>query len=187
MNSSILESIGLGNIDIFFIFLLLLVLIIVLFVLVCVQASALKKLNKNYTKFMKGKNAGSLEEEIEVLFEDIRTLKSQNKTNASNINQLQKNQLICYQKVGIVRYDAFREMGGKLSFSIAMLDKQDNGFIMNSVHSSAGCYTYTKEIQNGNSGIDLGDEEKEALQKAMNVVIPVADEIKEENVNRDDA
>lgn len=187
MSSSILSSIGLGNLDVFYIFIFLLVLIIVLFVLVCLQATSLKKLKKTYNKFMKGKNAGSLEEEIAILFEDIRTLKSQNKTNAMNIDQLQRNQKICYQKVGIVRYDAFREMGGKLSFSIAMLDKEDNGFIMNSVHSSTGCYTYTKEIQNGMSGIDLGDEEKEALQKAMKVVIPGIKEINEENVNKENA
>ena len=58
-------------------------------------------------------------------------------------------------------------MGGKLSFSIALLDENNNGFILNSVHSAEGCYTYTKEIKNGNCKISLGEEEEKALKIAM--------------------
>ena len=72
-----------------------------------------------------------------------------------------------YQKTGLVKYDAFHEMGGKLSFSLCLLDEEDNGYIINSVHSNNGCYVYTKEIIKGASYIDLGDEEKEALQQAV--------------------
>ena len=72
-----------------------------------------------------------------------------------------------FQKIGIVKYDAFRQMGGNLSFCLALLDENNNGFIMNSVHSTDGCYTYTKEIANGQCEIDLGTEEKKALSMAM--------------------
>ena len=72
-----------------------------------------------------------------------------------------------YQKMGLIKYDAFHEMGGKLSFSLAMLDMRNNGFIINSVHSSEGCYSYTKEIKLGQCAIDLGAEEAEALSIAM--------------------
>ena len=54
-----------------------------------------------------------------------------------------------YQKVGIVKYDAFGEMGGKLSFALTMLDNDNNGWILNSMHSRDGCYTYIKEIVRG--------------------------------------
>ena len=71
-----------------------------------------------------------------------------------------------FQKVGLVKYDAFNEMGGKLSFSLAMLNESDNGFVLNAVHSREGCYTYIKEIIDGNSIITLAEEEQEALKMA---------------------
>ena len=67
----------------------------------------------------------------------------------------------------MVKYDAFHEMGGKLSFSLALLDQKNDGFIINAMHSREGCYTYIKEILNGNSIIVLAEEEKEALNLAM--------------------
>ena len=72
-----------------------------------------------------------------------------------------------FQKVGLVKYDAFQEMGGKLSFSLALLNRKNNGFVLNSVHSSDGCYTYTKEIKEGKSDISLGEEEEQALMMAI--------------------
>ena len=72
-----------------------------------------------------------------------------------------------YQKMGLVKYDAFNQMGGQLSFCLAMLDENNNGFILNSVHSTEGCYSYTKEIKKGECAIDLGKEETEALALAI--------------------
>ena len=72
-----------------------------------------------------------------------------------------------YQKMGLIKYDAFHEMGGKLSFSLAMLDMRNNGFIINAMHTREGCYTYIKEIIDGNSVIVLSEEEQEALKRAM--------------------
>ena len=60
-------------------------------------------------------------------------------------------------------------MGGKLSFCLALLDEKNNGFIINSVHSTEGCYSYAKQILNGVSDIELGKEEKQALDMAMKV------------------
>ncbi len=67
----------------------------------------------------------------------------------------------------MVKYDAFDEMGGKLSFSLALLDQKNDGFIINAMHSREGCYTYIKEIVDGNSIIVLAEEEKNALDIAM--------------------
>ena len=72
-----------------------------------------------------------------------------------------------FQKIGLVKYDAFHEMGGKLSFSLALLNETDDGFVMNAVHSREGCYTYIKEIIAGKCVIILSEEEKEALDMAM--------------------
>ena len=87
--------------------------------------------------------------------------------NKKDIKKIIENLRECYQRVGIVKYDAFKEMGGKLSFSVALLNDNETGFIINSIHSSEGCYVYTKEIVNGECAISLGDEEKKALTLAL--------------------
>lgn len=76
---------------------------------------------------------------------------------------------LSFQKFGIVKYDAFQQMGGQLSFSLVLLNENDNGFIINSVHSTEGCYSYSKEIKNGECSISLGEEEKKALNIALGI------------------
>lgn len=168
MKSSIFDMIGFGGLDPAILFFVLTGLIILLFVFVIILFRKLNKMKKTYEKFMRGKNVRSMESEIVGLFEDINYLKTATKNNTDIIKQMDERLLRAYQKVGIVRYDAFREMGGKLSFSITLLDDLNNGFILNSVHSTDGCYTYTKEIVGGESYISLGEEERESLNKAMN-------------------
>ena len=67
----------------------------------------------------------------------------------------------------MVKYNAFKGMGGNLSFAIALLDVNNTGFILNSVHSREGCYLYIKMIEKGETDILLGSEEKEALEQAL--------------------
>ncbi len=116
---------------------------------------------------MSGKNAKNMEEDIMALFEDNKSLKEAVDKNRKEINTLYRRFEKAFQKVGLVKYDAFDQMGGQLSFSLAILDENNNGFILNSVHSSEGCYSYTKEIKNGECEVFLGDEEKKALATAV--------------------
>lgn len=125
------------------------------------------KLKRSYNRFMMGKDTESMEDMIYKRFQEIDELKKENTNNKQNIDKIFDKLLTTFQKVGIVKYDAFNEMGGKLSFSLCLLDEKDNGFVMNSMHSREGCYTYVKEIVAGKSYIDLGDEEKKALDKAL--------------------
>jgi len=99
--------------------------------------------------------------------DQVDTLLAANDENAKNIERLFANMKFAFQKVGLVKYDAFHEMGGKLSFSLALLNETNDGFIINAMHSREGCYTYIKEIVDGNSIIVLADEEQEALDMAM--------------------
>lgn len=125
------------------------------------------KLKRAYNRFMMGKDTESMEDMIYKRFQEIESLKKDNAENKQNIGKLFDKMLTTFQKVGIVKYDAFNEMGGKLSFSLCMLDERDNGYLINSMHSREGCYTYVKEIVAGKSYIDLGEEEKKALDKAL--------------------
>ncbi len=145
----------------------LVVLILVLIVLLAVQISKTSKLKKRLDKFVLGKDGASLEQDIAGLYEDNKFLKTSADKNKKDIRTLYKRMENAYQKMGIVKYDAFNQMGGQLSFSLALLDENNNGFIINSVHSTEGCYSYTKEIKNGESYISLGKEEEEALATAI--------------------
>ena len=116
---------------------------------------------------MWGGDEKSLEKDIIGLIEDNKFLKNTTEKNKKDIRVLYRNMESAYQKMGLVKYDAFNQMGGQLSFSLALLDENNNGFIINSVHSTEGCYSYTKEIKNGSCSISLGKEEEEALSIAM--------------------
>lgn len=169
MSSDFLNSIGLGWIDIGYILLGVIVLLVILLIVTIVQIAKTSKLKKKYNKFMQGKDAKSLEADIIKLYEDNQDIKSMTDTNRQDIKKLYKNMELTFQKIGIVKYDAFQQMGGKLSFSLALLNENNDGFILNSVHSSEGCYSYTKEIKGGVCEISLGDEEEKALSIAMGV------------------
>lgn len=167
MKSELLEKIGLGSMDVSYIFIILLVLTIAAIAMAIVCLMKLSKMSQKYEKFMKGNDGKSLEEAVTKRFADIDKLLFENKKKTKEIKEIFDNLKIAVQKVGIVKYDAFSEMGGKLSFALVMLDKENNGFVINAMHSREGCYTYIKEIINGESYIPLGTEEKQALEKAM--------------------
>lgn len=141
---------------------------LILFILLIVNIVQFKKLKKKYESFMMGKDAKSLEDTLVTRLNQIDELMNANAENEKNITRLFANMKCTFQKVGLVKYDAFNEMGGKLSFSLALLNEADDGFVMNAVHSREGCYTYIKEIVAGNSIIVLADEEQEALNMARN-------------------
>ncbi len=169
-NSIFLKQIGLESLDLGYVFIgviVLAALLLVLLILLIVQMVKVNKLKKRLNQFFQGKSGASLEEKIATLFEDNKALKNAADKNKKDIRILYKKAESAYQKMGLVKYDAFHQMGGQLSFSLALLDEENNGFIINSVHSTDGCYSYTKEIKNGESLITLGTEEAEALAIAM--------------------
>lgn len=169
-NNSFFNNVGLGNIDIGIVLVVMVVIILLLLVLTIVNMSTIKKLKRKYEKFMTGKDVKSLENEIIGLFEDNKFIKASVEKNKKEIRTLYRNMESTLQKVGIIKYDAFNQMGGKLSFSLALLDENNNGFILNSVHGAEGCYSYTKQIKNGECDITLGNEEQQALDMAMGVM-----------------
>lgn len=169
MNNSFFNSIGFGYLDIGIILLILAAIILILIILNIVNICSISKLKKKYGKFMQGKDVKSLENEIIGLFDDNKFIKNAIDKNRRDIETLYHKFESSFQKIGIIKYDAFSQIGGKLSFCLALLDENNNGFILNSVHSSDGCYTYTKTIKNGKCQISLGEEESQALNDAMGI------------------
>ncbi len=142
-------------------------LVCMLFLLTIVNIVQMRKLKKNYKIFMSGNTAKNLEETLIEKLDQIQSLAEANEANNQKIESLTNNLKLTYQKMGLVKYDAFHEMGGKLSFSLAMLNERNDGFIINAMHTREGCYTYIKEIVDGNSIIVLSEEEQQALSRAM--------------------
>ena len=168
--STFLIQIGLGGFDLGYLLIgmtVTILLLLIFLILLIVQIRKTSKLKKRLDKFLTGKDGTSLEQDIAGLYEDNKFLKANTEKNKKDIRTLYKNMESAYQKMGLVKYDAFNEMGGKLSFSLALLNRKNNGFIINAMHSREGCYTYIKEIIDGNSVIMLAEEEKEALEMAL--------------------
>lgn len=146
---------------------------IVSLVLLIVTIVKLKKMRQNYRLFMNGKTAENLEDAMLDHFAKIKELVELTDEHTNQLASIKEEMKTVYTKLGIVKYDAFNEMGGKLSFALAMLDNSNNGYVINSMHNREGCYTYIKEIIKGESFIPLGDEESKALSQAMGTDIPV--------------
>lgn len=163
--STMLSSMG---IDPGIIMILLMVLDVILIIVVFELRMKMNRLNTRYRSFMRGEDGASLE----------RTLKKgmhKLKKDAGNIesfeNQLQEVTKVLKKSVhkyGMVKYDAFDDVGGKLSFVLAMLNDDNSGFVLNAVHSKENCFLYLKEVVNGESYIMLSDEEIQALRIAEN-------------------
>jgi hypothetical protein len=167
MSSEFLNQIGLGSVDIGYILLGFLVILIIFIIIMIVQGSKIRTMSKKYSKFMQGKDAKSLEKSIVNLYDSNQILREQTEKNRKGIRELSKIQKNAFQKYGLVKYDAFRQMGGELSFCLVMLNDKDTGYVINTVHSADGSYTYTKEIINGKCKLSLGEEETKALEIAL--------------------
>ena len=141
-----------------------LLVLLLLYVVIFVKYS---NLNKKYKQFMSGEDGKSLEESIAKRLDEIEGLKEDRVKIMGRLDVLEAKALCAYQKVAVLKYDAFQEMGGKLSFTICMLDGNEDGFLLTSMHSSReGCYTYVKEIITGEAFVLLSKEEKQTLEEA---------------------
>jgi hypothetical protein len=82
------------------------------------------------------------------------------------VNTLEETGKLHIQKVGLVRFNPFRELGGDHSFSLAVLDGEDSGVVITSLHARDRTRVYMKKILKGKSDVELSEEEKKTLAKA---------------------
>ena len=171
--STIFDSLG---IDPGIIIIILLLLLIILLVNVISSSTRLSRLERKYKMFMKGSDAQSLEKVFVRKFAQIDRLYEAKEDHEHDINFIKKNFNMIFSKYGVEKYDAFDDVGGKLSFALALLDKENSGLILNAVHSRDNCFLYLKEIVKGESYVMLSQEEVEALRKAVNFGLGDLDE-----------
>lgn len=171
--SGIFESLG---IDSGIIIIILLILTIFLLVRSINSNMRLSRLERRYKVFMKGSDAQSLEKVFIRKFAQIDKLYEAKEGHDHDLAFLKNNLEKMFSKYGVEKYDAFDDVGGKLSFALALLDKDNTGLILNAVHSRDNCFLYLKEIVKGESYVMLSQEEVEALRKAVNFGLGEIDE-----------
>jgi hypothetical protein len=130
----------------------------------------MNKLYRRYDRFMRGKDAETLEDTMISILEQLKDLNAKDRANKDMMKSLSKQVKDSFQKFGFVKYNAFKGMGGNLSFVLAMLDDNNTGFVLDAVHSREGCYLYLKEVEEGATEVLLGSEEQEALEQALGYV-----------------
>ena len=165
MQSNILNTLGIDPGIIVIVMMGILVFVLLYMVRVSMKMT---RFLKRYRIFMKGRDAASLEKAFAQKFLEVDKLTEMANVQANEIRRIKEIMSRTANKIGIVKYDAFPDVGGRLSFALAMLDESDSGFVLNAIHGREGCYTYVKEIVKGESYVVLGQEEKEALRQAVN-------------------
>ncbi len=99
-------------------------------------------------------------EEVEALREDVARL-------ADELRSTQRELQMAIRHVGVVRYDAFGDMGGRMSFSAALVDDHGNGFVLTSVHARSESRSYIKQLRGGMAEVSLSPEESAAVADAV--------------------
>lgn len=150
-----------------FLIIALCILAVILFVIIIITLRSTIKLKERLNVMIGSHTEESLENAVLERLKKIDQASESIKISEKNIEDIYNNLASDFYKIGLVKYNALEDIGGKLSFSLAMLNRKNSGFILNSVHSKEGCYTYIKEIIDGKAVLLLGNEEQEALEQAL--------------------
>ena len=146
------------------------VAVIVLFILCIVLFVKFSGQKKKYDYFM-GANrrpSANLEMKIQDYYETSKRIEEKYSKLLDMVTDMDKTDKTKIQKVGLIRYNPFDEMGGNLCFALALLDGHDNGVVLNGIHSRTGSFTYAKPIEMGVSTYMLSEEEIKAVEMAKN-------------------
>ena len=160
MNLNVIDVIVIGVIILF-------VFSVVIFILTILNMGKIKKMNLRYNKFMKDALiGGNLDHVIDSLLDKDDELTIKAREMSQQIASIKKSMSYCGQKISIVRYNAFDNVGSDQSFSLAILDEQDNGITLTGIYARENSSIYAKPIQAGKSKYALSTEENQALENA---------------------
>ncbi|MBE6103006.1 MAG: DUF4446 family protein [Selenomonas ruminantium] len=143
------------------------ILMVIMYAFILNLYMDLRRMKKRYKKMMTGVESGNLERMLIGHIDEVQRVKEQNtalEVENQKISDLLQQALT---RVGMVRFRAFEDMGGDLSYAVAMLDSHNNGVILSSVFGREGSQAYAKPIENGSSTYKLTEEEQQALREAM--------------------
>jgi hypothetical protein len=144
----------------FIINILLIVLLLVNLVITIVSIIKYKTLMKKLG------NGNNLDEMLRGYLKEVERISKENKEIENYYIKLDNDLDSCIQKVGLVRFNAFKDVGSDLSFALALLDRNDNGVVLNGLYGSESSNIYSKPVKKGESSYVLSDEERYAIDIA---------------------
>lgn len=144
------------------------IIILLLLILVIALWRSVGKLENKYRRMMRGTTTKNLEELINSKLDEVEKATDAANVAAKACDELKVEIKGCVQKVGIMRYKAFEDVGSDLSFSIAMLDGHNDGIIITGLYGRHDSTTYAKPVDKGISRYELSEEEAHVLKEAMN-------------------
>lgn len=125
------------------------------------------RMSKRYYKMMKGMEGVNVEQMLFAHLEEVKQVVRTVDDLSIQCRKMEEDSKKCIRRVGIIRFNAFEDMGSDLSFAIALLDDQNNGMVVSSIYSRNESHTYAKPIISGNSSYFLTEEEIQALKQAI--------------------
>ena len=146
----------------------MIIIIVLLFMMVIVLFKAVGRVENKYKKLMRGTSNNNLEEMLLQRLNSIEDAKENSEKALKECEKLEIKMKDCIQKVAIMRYKSFENVGSDLSFSIAMLDDKNDGVILTGIYGRQESTTYAKPIDKGISRYDLSEEELCVLNEASN-------------------
>ena len=140
----------------------------ILFILYLINVTKLSKLRKNYSDFMSKLGKGNnIDEMIRKYVEEVESISRENKEIEKYCEKLDNKASLCINKIGLIRYNAYKDTGSNLSFALALLNQENNGIVLNGIYSRDTSNIYCKTVEKGSSSYALSREEAEAIKKAM--------------------
>lgn len=152
-------------------FIISFVLLVINFIFLISNIKKTNRLKIKYSRFMNGLSDRNMEELLENCLTNLNTVNAKNRDIEVKINDIERNLFQCIQKVGIIRFNAFDNVGSDLSFSIALLDNNDSGIVISGIYARDSSSTYAKPIVSGKSKYPLSAEEIQAIDIAKKTSI----------------
>lgn len=124
----------------------------------------------HYNRLVRGKDKKGLQEILERVLKEIRTSKKEIDALKEKVLGLEENSLLHIQKIGLLKFNPFKDIGGEQSFVLSLLDAKDNGVVITSLHSRETTRFYIKRVKKGKGvNYELSKEEKETIKKASKI------------------
>lgn len=138
-----------------------------LFIMYIVAQHKYRKSKERYNSFMRGLTGVNIEDVLIHINRDIKSHDRDINLIEQNLSDIETRLAFAIQKIGFVRYNAFGGMGSELSFSIALLDNFQNGFVLSSIYGRENSVSYAKPMKDGECRIPLSAEELLAIDRAL--------------------
>lgn len=144
--------------------------IFIIFLLVLYNSIRIKSFAKKQERFFRSFPGSNIEPSLNKFLDRVEEVYKNGIEIENHYKEIDRRLFKCFQKVGVIRYNAFENVGSDLSFAIAMLDGNDDGFVINGVFSRDSSCTYAKPITNGTTKYVLSAEEMQAIDVARKTV-----------------